>query len=94
VQVDVEHVRAIAEKIAELQSVSGVMIVMGQFNILAICLFDELEHLVGIASDNILAIPGVHHVETSIAVRTIKYNTRVVRITEQTKSRHDSGSDA
>jgi Lrp/AsnC family transcriptional regulator for asnA, asnC and gidA len=29
-----------------------------------------------------LALPGVHHVETSIAVKTIKYNARVVRITE------------
>jgi DNA-binding Lrp family transcriptional regulator len=82
VQAEVGSVREIAEKIAEHPMVSGVMIVMGRFNILAICLFDELEHLVDIASDQILALPGVHHVETSIAVRTLKYNARVVRITE------------
>jgi hypothetical protein len=41
---------------------------------------------VEIASDEILAIPGVHHVETSIVVKTIKYNPRVVRITEATVS--------
>lgn len=82
VQVDVDSVREVANRIAELSLVSGVMIVMGRFNILAICLFDELENLVGLASDQILALPGVHHVETSIAVRTIKYNARVVRITE------------
>lgn len=82
VQVDVDSVREVANRIAELSLVSGVMIVMGRFNILAMCLFDELENLVGLASDQILALPGVHHVETSIAVRTIKYNARVVRITE------------
>lgn len=86
VQVEVGNVRSIAEQIAELPLISGVMIVMGRFNILAICLFDELEDLVGLASDQILALPGVHHVETSIAVRTIKYNPRVVRITESKRS--------
>ena len=44
-------------------------------------LFDQLEQLVEIASDRILAMPGVHHVETSIAVKTIKYNARIVKIT-------------
>jgi hypothetical protein len=58
------------------------MIAMGQFNVLAISVFDELENLVENASDRILAINGVHHVETSIAVKTLKYNPRVVRITE------------
>ena len=46
-------------------------------------MFDEVsDHLHEVASDKILAIPGVHHVETSIAVKTLKYNARVVRITE------------
>ena len=69
-------------EIAELPLINAVMITMGRFNILAICLFNELDALHDVASDQILAIPGVHHVETSIAVKTIKYNARVVRITE------------
>jgi DNA-binding Lrp family transcriptional regulator len=79
---EVEKVREIAQKIASLSSVNGVMITMGRFNILAICLFNELDALHAVSSDQILAIPGVHHVETSIAVKTVKYNARVVRITE------------
>ena len=63
------------------QSFNAVMITMGQFNILAMCLFDDLETLVTVASDQILALPGVHHVETSIAVRTMKYDTRLAKIT-------------
>jgi len=37
--------------------------------------------VVEIASDQILSIDGVHHVETSIAVKTIKYNSRMAKIT-------------
>ena len=82
VQADVQNVREIARKIAELPLINGVMIMMGRFNILVICLFSELDTLLEVSSDQILAIPGVHHVETSIAVKTLKYNARVVRITE------------
>ena len=81
VQADVGKVQEIARRIAELPLVNGVLITMGRFNILAICLFDDLEKLHEVGSDQILALPGVHHVETSIAVKTMKYNSRVVRIT-------------
>jgi DNA-binding Lrp family transcriptional regulator len=82
VQAEVSDVREVARRIADLTQVNAVMLTMGRFNILAICLFNSLDHLHEVASDKILAIPGVHHVETSIAVKTLKYNARVVRITE------------
>lgn len=81
VQADVVKARAIAERISQLPMCNAVMLMMGRFTILAFCLFHELDQLHQIASDQILAIDGVHHVETSIAVRTVKYNARVVRIT-------------
>jgi DNA-binding Lrp family transcriptional regulator len=83
VQAEVESVREIARQIADLPLINAVMITMGQFNILAMCLFDELDSLVEVASDRILALPGVHHIETSIAVKTVKYNTRMAKITDQ-----------
>lgn len=82
VQAEVSEVRDVARRISELDAVNAVMITMGRFNILAICLFDSLDGLLEVSSDQILALPGVHHVETSIAVKTVKYNARVVRITE------------
>ncbi len=82
VQAEVDNVRAIATQIADLPEINAVLITMGRFNILAFGLFGELEMLHEVASDRILAIPGVHHVETSIAVKTAKYNARVVKITE------------
>ena len=91
VQAEVVNVRTIARQISDLPLVNATMITMGHFNILAMCLFDELDSLVDLASDRILQLPGVHHVETSIAVRTIKYNARVARITED--SRTNAGDD-
>lgn len=81
VQAEVEKVKQVADAIAQIPSVTGVLITMGRSNIIAICLFEELEQLVAVSSDRILPMPGVHHVETSIAVKTFKYNARVVKIT-------------
>jgi len=81
VQAEVDRVREIAQQISELPMINAVMVMLGQFNILALCLFDELDQLVETASDRILDIRGVHHVETSIAVKTVKYNARMAKIT-------------
>lgn len=82
VQAEFGRVREIAQQIAGLPLVNAVMVTMGRFNILVVCVFSELDKLYELASDQILALDGVHHVETSIAVKTAKYNSRVVRIAE------------
>lgn len=81
VQAEVDRVREVARMIGDMAEINAVLITMGQFNITAMCLVDELDTLVDIASDRILALDGVHHVETSIAVRTVKYNARMAKIT-------------
>lgn len=78
--VDVDRLREVAAKIARLDSINAVMITMGRFNVTAICLFNELDRLHEIASEQILPIDGVRHIESSIAVKTLKYNARIVRI--------------
>lgn len=80
-QVDVDRVRDVATQIAALDAINAVMVTMGRFNVTAICLFNELDRLHEISSEKILSIDGVHHVETSIAVKTLKYDARIVRIT-------------
>ena len=81
IQAEIEHVRRVAQEISLLPQVNAVLIMMGQFNILTMCMFGELDDLFHLASDRILTIEGVHHVETSIVVRTIKYDARIARIT-------------
>lgn len=84
VQAEIGMVREVARQISDMPPINAVMIMLGQFNILAMCLFEELDILVEVASDKILALPGVHHVETSIAVKTVKYNARMAKITTPT----------
>ena len=84
VQAEVDQVREVADKIAAMSSLNAVMITMGRFNIMAFCVFNELDDLHEIASEQILSLPGVHHVESSIAVKTVKYNARTVKITDKT----------
>jgi DNA-binding Lrp family transcriptional regulator len=93
VQAEVERTREVAKAIAAIEPINAVLVTLGQFNILAMCLFDELDDLVEVASDRILSLPGVHHVETSIAVKTVKYNARVAKITESGPIA-DNGEDA
>lgn len=81
VQADVDKVRDVARVIADLPQINAVLITTGQFNITAMCLIEDLDILVDIASDQILSVPGVHHVETSIAAKTMKYNARMAKIT-------------
>lgn len=93
IQADVNRVREIARIISELPSVNAVMITTGQFNILALCLFDDLDYLIDVASDRILSIDGVHHIESSIAVKTLKYNARMAKITNRAPSAEDEDED-
>ncbi|MFK4793626.1 Lrp/AsnC family transcriptional regulator [Sphingobium sp. ZW T5_29] len=82
IQADVGHVRQIARNIADIPLVKAVMITLGPFNIMATCLYDDLDDLHKLASGKVLEVEGVRHVETSLVVRTVKFSNRVVRITD------------
>ena len=75
------ELRAVSQKIAAMTEIRCVIIMLGRFDILAIGLFDALEDIVEVANNRILAPPGVRHVETSIAVKTLKYDFRAAKIT-------------
>jgi len=81
VQADTRRQRELADAIAGMDPINAVLLTMGLFNILAMCLFEELDELAELASDRILPLPGVHHVETSVAVRQLKYNALITKIT-------------
>jgi DNA-binding Lrp family transcriptional regulator len=75
------ELRAVSQKIAAMTEIRCVIIMLGRFDILAIGLFDALEDIVEVANNRILALPGVRHVETSLAVKTLKYDFRAAKIT-------------
>ena len=63
-----------------MREIGCVIAMAGRYDILCIGLFSTLEDVVTIANNRILALPGVRHVETSIAVSTLKYDHRVAKI--------------
>lgn len=82
IQADTAHVRRIARDIADIPLVKAVMIMLGPFNVMATCLYHDLDDLHRLASGRILEVEGVSHVETSLVVKTVKISNRVVRITD------------
>ena len=80
VQADLDRTREIARLIGEMPLIVAVLITTGRFNITAMCLVDQLRALTDLASNRILAIEGVHRVETLVATDTIKYDARLAGI--------------
>jgi Lrp/AsnC family transcriptional regulator for asnA, asnC and gidA len=75
------ELKTLCQKIAAMPEIRCVILMLGRFDILAIGLFIALEDIVDVANNRILAMPGVRHVETSIAVKTLKYDYRAAKIT-------------
>ncbi len=74
-------VKDLCGKLAAMPEIRSVIMLLGRCDILAVGLFSSLEDVIAVANNRILALPGVRHVETSIAVKTLKYDIRAARIT-------------
>ena len=61
--------------------IRSVIITLGRFNILVVGMYGTLQEVLDVANNSILALPGVRHVETSISVKQLKYDTRLAKIT-------------
>ncbi len=73
-------VRDLAKQIADMPGIRAVIVTLGRFDILAVGLFDDLETVLEVANNSILPLPGVRHIETSVVVKTLKYNSRFAKI--------------
>jgi DNA-binding Lrp family transcriptional regulator len=71
IQAQHSDLKATCQQIAAMPEIGCVIMMLGRFDILAIGLFSRLEDVVEVANNRILALPGVRHVETSIAVKTL-----------------------
>ena len=70
----------LAQAVADIDGIRAVVITLGRCDILAVGLFDEIEMALEVANNSILPLPGVRHIETSIVVKTLKYNSRFAKI--------------
>ena len=86
------EVKAVAQKLVAMPEISCVMLLLGRYDILTVGLFETAEALSEVANNKVLALPGVTHVETSIAARTIKYDYRMAKITSAWKVKRRIGA--
>ena len=73
-------IQVVADKIAEMPEINVVAILLGRFDIMAIGIFEGLDAVHHTASNEILALPGVRLVETSLIVNVTKYDHRIAKI--------------
>ena len=72
--------RELAESIARMPEIRSVIVTLGRFNLLAIGLFSTLEELGELAKNRILALDGVTGVDTSVVIKSIKYDERMAHL--------------
>jgi len=84
------EVKTVARKLVAMPEIACVILLLGRYDILTVGLFETAEELSEVANNKILALPGVTHVETSIAAKTIKYDYRMAKITSAWKVKRRS----
>ena len=85
IQVDQGDLKSVCHALNAMHEVGCVIVTLGRFDVLVIGLYRTLEEVVDLANNRILSLPGVRHVETSIAAKTLKYDYRVAKITASWK---------
>ncbi|HTV94942.1 MAG TPA: Lrp/AsnC family transcriptional regulator [Steroidobacteraceae bacterium] len=86
VQLERGDLKSVCQALSAMPEVRCVIVTLGRFDVLAIGLFPTLEEVIDLANNRILTLPGVRHVETSIAAKTLKYDYRVAKITASWKT--------
>lgn len=82
IHAELDGLRETAEKIAGLEFVRFAATMLGRYDILAISFVGSAEELIEHVNDEIMAIPGVKHVDTKLAIKSLKYDYRWGRIIE------------
>lgn len=80
VHVDQNLMQAVIDELTAMPEIGAVIKMFGRFDILALSLFEGLPAVHDMASNKILALKGVRHVETLTVVDILKYDNRVARI--------------
>lgn len=83
IHVEQSLVQEIVDSLTAMAEIGAVIRMFGRFDIMAIALFEGLPAVHSLASNKILDLKGVRHVETVTIVDILKYDNRVARIIPQ-----------
>ncbi|MGB1140339.1 MAG: Lrp/AsnC family transcriptional regulator [Halioglobus sp.] len=75
-----DQTREVAEKLAEIQELGFVGVMLGRSDILAITMVRNAEHLARFVHKRISGIDGVRGTQTTLGVNFVKHDYRMARI--------------
>lgn len=81
IHADPGRVAALAQEISALAEINCVIVLLGRYSLLAMGLFQTVEHVNDLVLTRIRPLEGVRDVEVSVSVHNIKYEAGVARIT-------------
>jgi DNA-binding Lrp family transcriptional regulator len=70
IKADVDRIPEVAQTIAEIDGVSEVYSITGEFDLLAMVRVERYEEIAEVIPGRVNKVPGVTHTETHIAFRT------------------------
>ena len=80
IHVEQNRMQYVLDELAAMKEIGAVIKMFGRFDIMALSLFEGLPAVHEMASNKILSLQGVRHVETLTVVDILKYDNRVARI--------------
>lgn len=80
IHVEQSMLQEVIDRLTEMPEIGAVIKMFGRFDVMALGLFEGLPAVHVLASNKILDLKGVRHVETVTIVDILKYDNRVARI--------------
>ena len=83
IEVERSHqTEALVQRLADMKEIGFVGVMIGRFDILAITMVRNTEHLSEFVHHRISTLPGVRRTESTLSVNFIKHDYRMARIVE------------
>ncbi|MFC7050049.1 Lrp/AsnC family transcriptional regulator [Emcibacter nanhaiensis] len=83
IRADLNRLKEVAEQIAEFEFVRFAATMLGRYDILAFVVVSSGNELLDVVNDQVMRVDGVRHVETTLAVQSLKYDYRWGRIVDR-----------
>src|SRR5271166_5162529 len=93
IHADPGAVPALAAVLSRVPDIGCVIVLLGRYNLMVMGLFTSLTQVDRLIRTQILPLPGVRSVETSVSVKNFKYDARMARIAPRPPIRQRSRSE-
>ena len=93
IHADPGSVPALAAVLSRIAEIGCVIVLLGRYSLMVMGLFTSVEEVDRLIRTHILPLPGVRSVETSVSIKTFKYDARMARIRPRPPTRPRSKSE-